>query len=105
MNLSNLIVRDTISIREIIPFSVTMNDLTTAADNAIASALRYDLSNPADAGTDISSKVAIATNVVSVNNVWAAGDTATPGTYLLRIVARNAASTIKQEVNIIQKVI
>lgn len=84
-NYVNLISLPTISANEIVPMTVTVEELTTASGNTIVSAKRFDTTNSNDTGTDISAKVSITTNVVALANIWVNTDTPTAGSYRIQI--------------------
>lgn len=96
----NLFQLPTYSASEIAgPFTVTVEELETTTGNTIVTAKRFDTTNQSDPGTDISTKVTIGTNVVSIENIWASGDTPTAGSYRVQVVSQTADGTQKQEIN------
>ena len=95
----NTISLPTISANEIVPMTVTVEELTTATGNTIVTAKRFDTTNINDTGTDISSEVSITTNVVALANIWTNLDTPAAGSYRIQVISESADLTQKVEFN------
>ncbi len=85
------------SSREIVVRTVTMEEIPSGGTNTVNSALRFNRANSADTGTDISSKVSISGNIVTVSNIWTASETAAEGSYKVRVVVRDASATERRQ--------
>ena len=84
---------------EIEPFTIQFDDLDDSAVNVLVSAKRFNTATASDAGTDISTKVSISGNEVSVVNIWLGADTPAAGNYRIQVVVRDPATLEKYEVN------
>ena len=91
-----------ISTNEIVPITITFEELDDVTTNAIVSVTRY---NSAGTGTAITTNASISGNVVSLTDIWVLADTRTAGEYRIRVIARNSTTTIKCEANLIIEVL
>jgi len=96
-----------ITINEIVPVTIIFEEIPIQASNTITICKRYDRSNTADTGTDISAKVSVTsnTNQAVLADIWLDAETETAGSYRVQVVMRDATGTEqKQEVNLLIKV-
>lgn len=94
-----------ISVSEVVPQVVEMKDLDDTLTNVVVSAKRYDTTNSSDTGTDVSSKVSISGNQVTVSNIWGGAETPAAGSYRVCVKLRNPSSTVLCEFNLYQRVV
>lgn len=95
---SEKIVISALSVNESRPCTIIFENLP-ASGNALVSAIRYDVLNANDAGTDMTANVSINGNAVTLSSPWLDSETPIEGEYGVQIVVRSADSSIKQEKN------
>lgn len=108
MSYINQITLPNIGIEEIVPWTFIFDEIPVQSGNTVDECRRFDTSNTADTGTDISANASVVsgTNQVLLTNMWLVGDTPAVGTYRIQVRLRDATGTIQeQEGNFIIKVI
>ena len=103
----NQITIPDIGVEEVIPITLTFEEIPVQSGNTVDECKRFDLSDSTDTGTDISDNASVVTgtNQMLITNIWLDADTPAAGKY--RIQARmkdNTGTVIEQEANLIVKV-
>ena len=107
MSYINQIKAPNIGVEEIVPITITFEEIPVQSGNTVDECKRFDLSDPADTGVDISSNASVisGTNQMVVSNIWLDTDTPAVGKYRLQARMRDGTGTVQeQEANIIIKV-
>jgi hypothetical protein len=100
------LAREPVTIREVLPFDITFEDLdSTLSTNKVKSARRFDLSNSADTGTDIKALTSVTGNKVLLMNIWLDSETPAAGVYQIQILASDATEDTIAEANVVQEVL
>lgn len=96
-----------IGVEEIIPITVTFDEIPVQSGNLVDECRRFDMSDSSDTGTDISANASVVSgmNQAVISNIWLVGETPAVGKYRVQIRMRDETGTvIEQEGNIIVKV-
>lgn len=96
----NTVALQGISINEIIPVRITLEDLPSTGSHALTEATRLDLSIDGDPGVDIVTECGIAVREVTVGNIWLQSETPADGSYRIRLIATADTGTVQVECNL-----
>ena len=94
---------ESVTIAELTGYSqdIQFRDLDGTLTNTLTTLKRYDTSNPADTGTDISSKGSIATNVLTLSGLFTNVETPAAGTYRIDMVVTGQGGSPVRERNML----
>lgn len=90
----------TISVDEVIPFTIEFSNIPTQVGNELVKALRFDRAVSTDTGVDIAANCTVEANKVLVSNIWLADETPTVGNYKVKLVLKDSVDlVVKEELN------
>ena len=107
MSYINEVIRPDQSVGEIVPVTITVRERLSTDTNTVAAYRYKEDSTTPTTGIDISARVSITTNVVSLADIFLSGETAETGKYRIKILVTGSTGTPAPitEVNLKIKVI
>lgn len=101
-----------ITIREVLPFTLTFTNIPSQSGNTVSIARRIDYADytnylAGDTSTfeDISANTSVSLNVVTVTDIWDS-DTPAAGQYVIKVVLQDNTGTVSdEEINVYIKVL